>query len=73
MKLNELLRGEEGKIVKIGKIGELKKRLSDMGVTSGETIKFERNAPLGDPQEYNIKGTNIAIRKKDAENIIIEK
>ncbi len=73
MKLNELLRGEEGKIIKIGKIGELKKRLSDMGVTSGETIKFERNAPLGDPQEYNIKGTNIAIRKKDAENIIIEK
>ncbi len=44
-----------------------------MGVTSGEVIKFERNAPLGDPQEYNIKGTNIAIRKKDAENIIIEK
>lgn len=73
MKLTELLRGQEGKIVKIGKIGELKKRLSDMGVTSGETIKFERNAPLGDPQEYNIKGTNIAIRKKDAENIIIEK
>ncbi len=73
MKLTELSRGEEGKIVKIGKIGELKKRLSDMGVTSGEVIKFERNAPLGDPQEYNIKGTNIAIRKKDAENIIIEK
>ena len=73
MNLSELKRGEEAKIVKIGKIGELKKRLADMGVTNGETIKFERNAPLGDPQEFNIKGTNIAIRKKDAENITIER
>lgn len=73
MNLAELKRGEEAKIVKIGKIGELKKRLSDMGVTSGEVIKFERRAPLGDPQEFNIKGTNIAIRREDAKNIIIEK
>jgi len=73
MKLTELERGESAKIVKIGKIGQLKKRLVDMGITSGETIKLERNAPLGDPQEYIIKGTGIAIRKEDAQNIEITK
>ena len=73
MKLCELKNGEKAKIVKIGKIGELKKRLDDMGITAGEIIKLERNAPLGDPQEYIIKSTGIAIRKEDAKNIEVEK
>lgn len=73
MKLNDLKKGESAKIIKIGSVGELKKRLIDMGVTAGELIKLERNAPLGDPQEYIIKSTGIAIRKQDAENIIVEK
>ena len=72
MKLTELNRGEKAVIVKIGRLGELKKRLTDMGVTSGETIKLERDAPLGDPQQYLIKGTGIAIRKEDANHIEIK-
>lgn len=73
MKLCDLKNGEKAKIVKIGKIGELKKRLVDMGITADEIIKLERNAPLGDPQEYIIKSTGIAIRKEDAKNIEVEK
>lgn len=72
MNLSELQKGQSAKIKKIGKIGELKKRLVDMGITAGEIIKLERNAPLGDPQEFVVKGTNIAIRKEDAKNIEIE-
>ena len=49
------------------------KKLVDMGVTAGEIIKLERNAPLGDPQEYIVKATGIAIRKEDAKNIEVEK
>ena len=73
MKLCDLKNGEKAKVIKIGKIGELKKRLVDMGITAGEIIKLERNAPLGDPQEYIIKSTGIAIRKEDAKNIEVEK
>ncbi|WP_418964116.1 FeoA family protein [Cetobacterium sp.] len=72
MKLTELKKGQSARIVKIGRIGELKKRLVDMGVTAGEIIRLERNAPLGDPQEFIVKSTNIAIRKQDAQNIEIE-
>lgn len=72
MKLTELNRGEKATIVKIGKIGDLKKRLTDMGITSGEVIKLERDAPLGDPQQFLIKGTGIAIRKEDANHIEIK-
>ena len=73
MKLCDLKNGEKAKIIKIGRIGELKKRLVDMGVTAGEIIKLERNAPLGDPQEYIVKATGVAIRKEDAKNIEVEK
>ena len=73
MKLCDLKNGEKAKIIKIGRIGELKKRLVDMGVIAGEIIKLERNAPLGDPQEYIVKATGIAIRKEDAKNIEVEK
>lgn len=72
MKLTELKRGEKAVIVRIGKLGELRKRLTDMGIMSKEIIKLERNAPLGDPQQFLIKGTGIAIRKEDAEYIEIK-
>lgn len=73
MNLTELKRGEDATIVKIGKVGELKRRLIDLGVTAGEKIVFKRDAPLGDPQQYYIKGTSIAVRKEDAKNIEIKK
>lgn len=73
MNLGELKQGEKGRIIKVGSIGELKKRLTDIGVTAGEIVILQRNAPLGDPQEYIIKSCGISIRKKDAVNIEIEK
>jgi Fe2+ transport system protein FeoA len=72
MKLTDLKRGESARIIKIGKIGELKKRLVDLGISSNQIIRLERNAPLGDPQEFRIKGDSIAIRKQDAEHIEVE-
>lgn len=72
MRLTELKKGQSAIIKRIGSVGELKKRLVDLGINSGQTIKLERNAPLGDPQEFRINGNSIAIRKKDAENIELE-
>jgi len=43
----ELRAGESGKIVKMGTIGPLKRRLMDMGVLVGEEVKVEKIAPLG--------------------------
>ena len=72
MKLTELKRGESAVIKRIGNVGELKKRLIDLGINSGQIKQLERNAPLGDPQEFRINGNSIAIRKKDADNIEVE-
>jgi Fe2+ transport system protein FeoA len=38
----------------------------------GETIVFERSAPLGDPLEYVIKGYHLSLRRRDAASITVE-
>jgi len=40
-----------------------------MGIIKGEIILIERNAPLGDPVEYFIKGYHLALRKEEAAQI----
>jgi len=73
MGLDELRPGECGIIKRIGKLddGKLRRRLLDMGITSGEKIEVSRYAPLGDPIEIVIKDYKLAIRKNDAKNITI--
>lgn len=72
MNLSMLKPGDAGKIVKIGAIGPLKRRLMDMGVLVGESVKVEKVAPLGDPIEVTIKNYNLSLRRKEAEEIEVE-
>ena len=72
MNLAMLKPGEHGKITKIGAIGQIKRRLMDMGVLVGEKVKVEKIAPLGDPIEVTIKNYNLSLRKKEAEGISVE-
>lgn len=70
--LNELGKGEKGKIVKIGGGGAIHRRLLDMGLVSGSDIEMQRVAPLGDPIEIKVKGYNLSLRKEEAAGIQIE-
>ncbi|WP_423362945.1 FeoA family protein [Mycoplasma sp. P36-A1] len=73
MKLSDLKRGESAKILCINLEERAVRRLVSVGFSYGNTILFERNAPLGDPQQYYVAGNYIAIRKKDAQRIEVEK
>ena len=64
--------GEKGRILKIWANGPVKRRLMDMGVLVGETVKVEKIAPLGDPIEVLIKSYNLSLRKREAEEISVE-
>jgi ferrous iron transport protein A len=72
MNLAMLKPGETGKIIKMGAIGPIKRRLMDMGVLVGEEVKVEKIAPLGDPIEVTIKNYNLSLRKKEAAGILVE-
>ena len=70
--LNELKRGEKGKLIKIGGGGSIRRRLLDMGLVSGSEVEMERVAPLGDPIEIKVKGYNLSLRKEEAASIQVE-
>jgi len=70
--MNELEKGEKGRIVKIGGKGSVHRRLLDMGLVSGSEIEMERVAPLGDPIEIKVKGYNLSLRKEEAASIQVE-
>ncbi|MDU2659232.1 MAG: FeoA domain-containing protein [Clostridium perfringens] len=50
----------------------LAKRLLALGCIEGTEVKLKRVAPLGDPLIVNLRGFDLAIRKKDAKNIILK-
>jgi len=72
MNLANLSPGTRGRITNIGAIGPLKRRLMDMGVLVGETVKVEKIAPLGDPIEITVKAYKLSLRKREAEGIAVE-
>ena len=72
MTLAKLKPGESGKITAIGAIGPLRRRLLDMGVLVGETVKVVKVAPLGDPIEITVKSYQLSLRKQEAEGIAVE-
>ncbi|MDB2124463.1 FeoA family protein [Clostridium paraputrificum] len=73
MCLCELELGEIGTINEIKGDSKLTKRLWALGCIEGTKIQLKMVAPLGDPIIVNLRGFDLAIRKKDAKNIFIQK
>ena len=70
--VNELQLGEIGVVNNI--IGEetIKRRLLDLGLIEGTSIKPVLISPSGDPRAFEFRGSLIAIRREDAENIKVK-
>ena len=69
IQLHLLQPGQKATITRINGASALRRRFIEMGIVKGETILVERNAPLGDPVEYFIKGYHLALRKEEAAKI----
>lgn len=69
MTLKDLKPGEEGVVASIGEKGSVRRRIMEMGVTPGVSVKVVKVAPLGDPIEVNIRGYELSLRKEEASQI----
>ena len=69
IQLHLLRPGQRATVLRITGERPLKRRFMEMGIVKGETILIERNAPLGDPVEYLIKGYHLALRREEASRI----
>lgn len=74
MKLSELKKGEKASIVYIsGSNTSLKRRMLDMGITTGVEILVKKVAPLGDPICLELRGYELCLRKKDLSYVEVNK
>lgn len=70
--LNDLPLNTKGSIKKLNCIGNIKRRLLDLGLVEGASITPILTSPSGDPRAFSIRGTLIAIRKEDANLIDVQ-
>ena len=71
-KLSEMAIGESGVIVAVQGDGMIRRRLFDMGVTPGADVYLRKRAPLGDPYEVTLRGYELTLRKREAEQVTVE-
>ncbi len=70
--LKETKIGDEVRVVKLHGEGAVKRRIMDMGITRGVTVKVRKVAPLGDPVEITVRGYELSLRRADAAMIEVE-
>lgn len=70
--LKQIKPGHKCKVVRLGGAGAVRKRIADMGVTTGSVVEVERVAPLGDPIGIKVRGYHLSLRKEEADAITVE-
>ena len=70
--LDTIQPGQTVIVVKLLGDGGTKRRIMDMGVTTGTSVYVRKVAPLGDPVEVTIRGYELSLRKAEAEHVVVE-
>lgn len=69
IRLSDLKKGESGRVIRVGGEEKQRRRIIDMGVTTGVVVTMKRIAPFGDPIEITVRGYALSIRKEQAQEI----
>jgi len=72
MILKDCPEGFQGQIKLLKGPSVLKKRFFALGFVPGRKLKVIRQAPLKDPLEVEIMGYLLAIRKEEAQYVVLE-
>lgn len=67
--LKNLPIGARAKVVAVHGNGAVTRRLMEMGVVPGVTLRVVKSAPFGDPLEIRVRGYNLAMRQNEADVI----
>jgi DtxR family Mn-dependent transcriptional regulator len=72
-RLSDLRPGEKGEVVLISRATRdiERRRFMDLGLLPGTVIAAEMESPGGDPVAYRIRGALLALRREQAEHVLI--
>lgn len=65
--------GTNAKVISIRENGAISKRLMEMGVVPGVSVRVIKTAPFGCPLEIRVRGYNLALRRAEADSIEVTK
>lgn len=72
--LNELKPGESGWVSEINTTPPVARRLRELGVIEGASVKLMHEAPFGgDPLAIQVRGGKLALRRAEAKLISIQR
>ena len=71
MRLSELKVGDKAEVTALKSEKVIRRRIMDMGLIKGTKFKVLRVDPLGDPIEIFFKGLSLAMRKTEAEGVMV--
>ena len=69
LRLDMLPPGRHAYVTRVELEGALAARLADLGLVSGTRVDCELVSPAGDPAAYRVRGTLLALRRRDAAGI----
>jgi ferrous iron transport protein A len=70
--LADLLPGQAATVVTLHNEGLERRRMMDLGLVPGTRVWAEFNSPMGDPVAYRVRGAVVALRHKQARQILID-
>ena len=67
--LSNLPDGARANVVAVHGNNKITKRLMEMGVVPGVSVRMVKSAPFGDPLEVRVRGYSLALRRNEADAI----
>ena len=69
MALSQVRQGMTVTVHRLLSNGRIRRRLLDMGLIEGTEIRCLYSSPSGDPTAFLVRGTVVALRRRDAERV----
>ena len=69
MTLTRLPAGRDARVTAVNGSSRIARRLMEMGVVPGVSVRVVKAAPFGDPIEVRVRGYRLAMRKSEADEI----
>jgi ferrous iron transport protein A len=67
--LTRLRPGQRAIIAQLDSVDPIGRRLLDLGFVPGSEVRAVRRAPLGDPVAYEVRGSQLCLRARDARQV----
>lgn len=69
----DLAPGDTGSVTQVNASGAVRQRLLDMGILPDARVEVERVAPAGEPVWIRLDGIQLALRRQEAQSVLVSR